>query len=74
MFINDDVATIVYQDSRVVMLPQDIMRPDEKAKLVALRQEVEKSAKSTEKLSSSISNGFKNPMDFVNKALGGIFG
>lgn len=74
LFINEDVVTVVYRDGRVVMLPQDLMRPDEKAKAIALRAEVEKSTKATEKLANSLTSSLKNPMDFVNKAFGGLFG
>lgn len=74
VFVLEDVATVVYRDGRVVMLPQPLMRPDERAKVVALRAEVDKSSKLNERLAASVSSGFKNPMEFVNKALGGIFG
>lgn len=74
VFINEDTVTVVYRDGRVVMMGQNIMRPDEKAKMIALRAEVEKSTKATEKLTSSLQDSLKNPMDFVNKAFGGIFG
>lgn len=74
VFVNSDLVTVVYRDGRVLMLPEAIMRPDEKAKAVALRQEVEKSSKAAEKMTQSFANSIKNPMDFVNKALGGFFG
>lgn len=74
VFVNEDITTVVYRDGRVIMLPQDLMRPDEKAKIVALKQEVDKSAKSAEKITSQIATSLKSPMDFVNKAFGGLFG
>lgn len=74
LFVNDDIVTIVYRDGRVVMLCQDLLRPDEKAKVMEVRQEVSRSAQASENLTKSIKNSFKNPMDFVNKALSGIFG
>lgn len=74
VFVNIDLVTVVYRDGRVVMLPESIMRPDEKAKMIALRQEVERSAKASERMTQSLANSMKNPMDFVNKALGGFFG
>lgn len=74
VFINEDVVTVVYKDGRVVMLPQDIMRPDEREKMVALRKEVEKSGQAAEKIAGSFVGSFSKPMDFVNKALGGMFG
>lgn len=70
----DDMVTIVYRDGRVVMLPQSLMRPDERAKMVEIRAEVDRQTKATENLTKSFSKSFSNPMDFVNKALGGIFG
>lgn len=72
VFVNDNIVTIVYRDGRVVMEPQELMRPDEREKMVALRAEVDKSSKAVENLTKSLS--FKNPMDFVNRALGGLFG
>lgn len=74
LFVNSDLVTVVYRDGRVLMLPEAMMRPDEKAKSIALRQEVEKSSKAAEKMTQSFTNSMKNPMDFVNKALGGFFG
>lgn len=74
VFINDDLATIVYRNARVLMLPQDLMKPDEKDKLVALRAEVDKSAQAAERMAQSFVKSFQNPMDFVTRALGGMFG
>lgn len=74
VFVNDDLATVVYRNGRVVMLPQDLMRPDEKAKVISLKQEVEKSSRATQRLTQSLTSSLRNPMDFVNKALGGMFG
>jgi len=74
VFVNEDLVTLVYRDAKVIMMPQDSMRPEEKARMVSLRQEVDKSAKVAEKINSSFAQSFKNPMDFVNKAFGGLFG
>lgn len=74
VFVIEDVATAIYKDGRVIMLPQDLWRPDERAKLQALRQEVDKATKVSSNFASSVSGSFKSPMEFVNKALGGIFG
>lgn len=74
VFVNDDITTVVYKDGRVIMLPQELMRPDEKAKIVSLKQEVEKTTKSSEKITSQLASSLKSPMDFVNKAFGGLFG
>lgn len=74
VFVNDDIATIVYRNGKVVMLPEGIIKADERQKVAELRQEVQQSAKAAEQLQQQISSSFKNPMDFVNNALGGIFG
>lgn len=74
VFVNDDLVTVVYHDGRVSMIAESLMRADEKAKIAALRQDMEKSAKAAEKMNKSLANSMKNPMDFVNKALSGMFG
>lgn len=74
VFVNEDVATIVYNDAKVIMLPQNLMRNDEKQKIDELRAEVDKSAKVAENLVVSIGGTFKKPMDFMNNAFGKIFG
>lgn len=74
VFVNDDLTTIVYKTGRVLMLPQELMRPNEKDKLVELRKEVDQSSQAAQRLTQSMAGSFTNPMDFVNKALGGMFG
>lgn len=74
VFVNEDVATVVYRDGRVIMLPESLMKPDERAKLVELRAEVEKSSKAAEDMTKSLTQSLNNPMDFVNKAFSGMFG
>lgn len=75
VFMLEDVDTVVYRDGRVVMLQENLIRQEERTKLVALRQEVIKSAETTKQLTSGLQNSLKsNPMEFVNKAFGGLFG
>lgn len=56
------------------MLPQTLFKADEKAKLVELRQEVDRSSQAADRMAAQISNSLKNPMDFVSGALSGFFG
>lgn len=74
VFVQDNLVTTVHKDGRVVMLARELMRPDERSRLDAIRAEVEQSVKANERLASNLANSLRNPMDFVNRALGGIFG
>lgn len=73
LFINEDVVTCVYKDGKVIMVPQDLMTPEEQAKIVEIRKEVEKSSQMAQGMANSMLESMRNPFDFVNKALSGFF-
>lgn len=74
IFTNGDIDTVVYSDGRVVMLPEPLFKPEEREQLIALRQEVTKSAEAGKKMANSMLETISNssPMEFVSKALKGF--
>lgn len=74
VFVNDDLNTIVYKDGKVKMLLENLFDADEKAKLIALKQEVDKSSAIGASMANSMLKSINNPMDFVSKAMGGFGG
>lgn len=67
VFLNDDIVTLVYKDATVKMLPSSLLHDGERDQLAELKREVDRSTKVSESL-------LANPMDFVSKTLGNLFG
>lgn len=74
IFVNEDHDTIVFKDGRVSMMPESLRKGEERVKLISLKQEVDRSNKVGQNIANSMLKSMGNPFDFVNKAMGNMFG